>query len=61
MRQRETLRQVGHVSSGYYGAYKWHDYERSYEHQGINSLSFNIIAVGNRKDISLQFHVKMPQ
>ena len=48
-----TLRHVGHVSSGSYGAYEWHDYERSYEHKGIHSLFLSIIAAGNHKDISL--------
>ena len=53
MRQRDPLRHVGHVSSRSYGTYKWHEYERSYEHQGMHPSSLSIIAgAGNHKDIS---------
>ena len=47
-----TVRHVGHVSGGPDRAYKWHDKDRSYEHQSIHSLSLSIIAAGNHKDIS---------
>ena len=46
------MRHVGHVRSGSYGAYKLHDYDRSYEHVGIHSFSLSIIAAGNHKDMS---------
>ena len=43
----DTVRHMGHVSIGSYGAFIWNDYERSYEHLGIHSLSLSIIAAGN--------------